>query len=52
MCYEIWSEGCAAASVLAAQRPAFKATSIHNNQRPQLAGFETFLPIGDNKPSQ
>jgi hypothetical protein len=48
--------------VLAAQRPAFKATSVHNNQRPlanvhnnqrpQLADFETFLPIGDINQSQ
>ena len=56
---------CTATSVQSDQRsqqPAFPATSVHSNQRPltnvhsnqrpQLAAFETFLPIGDNNPSQ
>jgi hypothetical protein len=32
------------------QQPASAATSVHKVQRPQLADFETFLPIGDNNP--
>ena len=40
ICYEIWSEGWEAASVLAAQRPAFKATrSVHSNLRSQQPAF-------------